>query len=92
MITLNFIIMKKRYVYDNLGYISKVIDKNNNETSFIYDNRNLIKIIFSDNKEIKFNYNNENLISKIELPNNKFVSYEYDDNLNLIKFIDELNI
>ena len=82
---------EERYVYDNLGYISKVIDKNNNETSFIYDNRNLIKIIFSDNKEIKFNYNNENLISKIELPNNKFVSYEYDDNLNLIKFIDELN-
>lgn len=72
--------LEEKLIYNKLGYIEKMIDKNNKETLFEYEDRLI--------KNIQFIYENS-LLKEIVLNDNTKVQYQYDDKLNLIRFIDQ---
>ena len=74
------------YIYNSFNKLNTIKYHNSKTVDLEYNNTLLSKIKFY-NKTISFDYTNS-LLTNIKVNGNNYVSYEYDDNLNLIKVID----
>ena len=73
--------------FNSYGLLESIIDKQQHETKIEYNAElEISKIISPTGKTYKITMQNGK-ISKIELPNNAILQYEYDENSNLVKFI-----
>ena len=73
--------------FNSYGLLSSVIDNQGHETTIEYNEElEISKIISPTGKTYKFTIQ-DGKITKIELPNKGLLQYEYDENSNLVKFI-----
>ena len=73
--------------FNSYGLLESVLDNKQHETKIEYNTEQEIsKIISPTGKVYKFTIQNGKIV-KIELPNRGILQYEYDENSNLVKFI-----
>lgn len=76
------------YHFDVYGYLESITSKEGVKTRIQYDAYGLITSIYVGDKRITFTYNDAKLVSRITLPNQAITKYTYDENRNLVEFID----
>jgi len=91
----NYILVKKnfmKYIFNNLGCLIYIKDKNDNTICFEYNNQNQLNKVFSNevNGYLNFIYDDKNRLYKISDHTNRMVQYKYDERNDLITYIDTL--
>jgi len=79
------------YHFDSSGYLTKILDTNNNQMSFSYDGAGkLTQVTDTSGRQLTITYGSNNKISTITDPANRTFAYGYDSEGNLISYTDPL--
>lgn len=75
---------KKKEIFNEYGQLIQVEYPDGQTYVLIYENKLLSKVADRFGQELKFNYNSQGLISALTLPNNRQITYQYDEFNRLI--------
>lgn len=83
-------IQQEKYVFNDLGYLQMYQDANQFKTEYTYENRAIKSITLPSGRGFTIDYTQGNLIERVSSSDGSYVRYEYDDDLNLVAYIDQL--
>ena len=79
---------EQTYIFDEYGTLTSIKTKNGFESKINYDEFGWIQSVTLGTKEAAFEYNDYHLVSKINLPNDTSIQYNYNSDRQLVEFVD----
>jgi len=91
----NYVLLRKnfmKYIFNNLGLLIYIVDKNGNTIYLDYNEQNLLKKVSPNGATgyFNFNYDDKNRLIEVYDHTARMIQYKYDQNNDLITYIDTL--